>query len=244
MAKTIYASFVEASLAEQVADVLLDNGIKPEDLSVVRSATTDERSTAYGRVSSAADPLTEGTPHWINIDNPGGFAGGQAFLEIAEEATIDATGHTNPPGAGYDDTYDRLGAIDQNESLIDSAESVYDRPTSIGVVDENVGTSAPLASVFVPNVGLVLGEGELAASMGGLPSSASNQSNDVIRDSLVAQGVDEEVARDYEQTVKYGGALISVAVPTEGEEESLVRALLSRFDASNVHAYIGRSYLA
>jgi hypothetical protein len=50
MGNTIYASFADASLAEKAAGALLDNGVRSEDISVVRNHTAD----TYNDVSIAS----------------------------------------------------------------------------------------------------------------------------------------------------------------------------------------------
>lgn len=54
MGNTIYASFNDPSLAEKAAGALLDHGVRPEDISVVRSQDGSIETTHYGTNSTYA----------------------------------------------------------------------------------------------------------------------------------------------------------------------------------------------
>lgn len=56
MANTIYAAFADPSQAEKAAGALLDHGVRPQDLSVVRSHSGDLTvTTSHGTVGRSSD---------------------------------------------------------------------------------------------------------------------------------------------------------------------------------------------
>ncbi|HEY0866303.1 MAG TPA: hypothetical protein VGE01_02935 [Fimbriimonas sp.] len=220
----------------------------------------DERAAAAGReMSDAVDMDSTSTAH--TIDNPGGFSGGRALGEIAEE---DA--RVSNENVGYGTTADRLDRVNDPDYQAhvrdrDDADHTEDQAkhgistttgadagagaikgTAVGI---GVGALAALASLFVPGVGLVLGGGALAAALGGVAASAgAGAAAGAVTGYLKDQGVDEHIASDYDAAVRNGGALLAVNAPSGDCDEMRIREILDKYGATNVNAYTGRGYVA
>ncbi|MBS1701946.1 MAG: hypothetical protein JST12_09815 [Armatimonadetes bacterium] len=100
-----------------------------------------------------------------------------------------------------------------------------------------VGVVAALAAVFLPGIGIVLGGGALAIA---IAAAAATTGAGVIAGGVVGflkdQGVPENAAYEYHETVEKGGALIAIGIQgmlTNYEVESL----LAKYHAENISRY-------
>jgi len=265
MSNTIYAAFNDAALAEKAAGALLDNGVRAEDISVVRQHGMDGgvTSTTYGTAETTTIGTTDMdmnrssdyTTTQMNIDNPGGYSGGQAISDIS---SADAN-------SGYVDTSDRINSVndpDYQANVEDREDKDWESSAKKGIstttgadagsgamkgaaIGLGVGALAALASIFVPGVGLVMGGGALAAALGAAAgTTAAGAAAGAVTGYLKDQGVDAQVAADYDAAVKNGGALLAVTVPSNDIDEGRVQEILSKYGAANVNSYVSRGYMA
>jgi len=265
MSNTIYAAFNDAALAEKAAGALLDNGVRAEDISVVRRDGMDGEatSTTYGTVETTTIGTTDAyvnrpsdyTSTQVNIDNPGGYSGGQAVSDIS---AADAN-------SGYADTSDRIDDAndpDYQANVEDREDKDWESSAKKGIstttgadagsgamkgaaIGLGVGALAALASIFIPGVGLVMGGGALAAALGGAAgTTAAGAAAGAVTGYLKDQGVDAQVASDYDAAIQNGGALLAVTVPSNDIDEGRVQEILSKYGAANVNSYASRGYMA
>ena len=96
---------------------------------------------------------------------------------------------------------------------------------------------AACASVFVPGVGLVAGGGALAAALVGTAAAVGGGAIvGGVYGYLVDQGVPEELATEYRDTVLGGGVIVIVNFGPEIDRIE-VEGLLSKYDALNVNRF-------
>jgi hypothetical protein len=108
-----------------------------------------------------------------------------------------------------------------------------------------IGVIAAVASLIVPGVGLVIGGGALATALGAWAATAgAGAIAGAVTGYLVDQGVDEHVAARYEDTIRTGGALLAVTVPSGNTSETEVRGILDKYGAANVGQFATRGYVA
>ncbi len=220
MGTTVYATFIDAANAEKAAGALLDYGVRPEDVSMVRKHEPQgdlpdvaqsnrgmDAEPAYAPGSSAASDE--------KYDNLTAYDAKPQDRD-PEEAAKQGITTTTPQDAG-------AGAI---------------KGAGVGL---GVGAVAALAALFVPGFGLIVGGGALAAALGGaLATTGAGAVAGAVTGYLKDQGMDSAIAADYERSVLDGGALISVAVPSGQVDESTVRSILSKYGAENVYDFAGR----
>lgn len=100
-----------------------------------------------------------------------------------------------------------------------------------------VGVLAALASVFIPGVGIVVGGGALATALAGTAAAVGGGAiAGGVYGYLKDQGVPEDLASAYGDTVSGGGVIISVNFGPEIDRNE-VEALLSKYDALNVNRF-------
>lgn len=239
-----------------------------------RDMEADERAMeAKGQLNDAVDRDNVGmtdinrpsdyTSTQMNIDNPGGYSGGQALNDISA-ADADATAN---PNVGYGTTYERTEVVndpDYQANVRDDDDDDHDAEgsakhgisTTTGAdagsgamkgagIGLGLGILAGIASLFVPGVGLVVGGGALAAALGGAAATtAAGAVAGGVTGYLKDQGVDAHIAEDYDNVVKNGGALLAVTVPSGNVDEARVREILGKYGAANVNAYAAKGYMA
>lgn len=93
-----------------------------------------------------------------------------------------------------------------------------------------LGVLASIAALTVPGFGLVLGGGALATGIGAaLATSAAGAVSGAVYGYLKDQGVTDEQARQIEDDVRQGGALVSVVSPSGDVPTSVVEQVLSKY---------------
>lgn len=225
MGNTIYAAFADPSQAEKAAGALLDHGVRPEDISVVRSHSGEPQvTTGHGVV----DPL------------PGAIGGTAGVID-----PVPPTGfESRHPDVITDTSGDVEASAKQGISTTTAADAGAGavKGTAWGA---GLGAVAVLASLIVPGVGLVLGGGALAAGLGAVAASAgAGAVAGAVTGYLKDQGVDEDVAHHYESAIGAGGALVAITVPSGEVSEEEARAIVDKYHATHVNAYATKTYLA
>lgn len=227
MGNTIYAAFADPSQAEKAAGALLDHGVRPEDLSVVRSHADAAHLTA---TQGTIDPL------------PGTMAGTTGVIDPVPD--VDYANGTRHPDVITDTSGDVEASAKQGISTTTAADAGAGavKGTAWGA---GLGAVAVLASLIVPGVGLVLGGGALAAGLGAVAASAgAGAVAGAVTGFLKDQGVDEHVAHHYESTIGAGGALLAITVPSGEVSEEEARSVVDKYGATQVNAYATRGYVA
>lgn len=99
-----------------------------------------------------------------------------------------------------------------------------------------VGALGVLASLLIPGFGLVTGGGALATALGAAAgTTAAGAVSGGVAGALQDQGVDTEVARNYEAELERGGAVVQVSVPSGKLTQVEAEQILAKYSATNVH---------
>lgn len=100
-----------------------------------------------------------------------------------------------------------------------------------------LGTLAGLASLFIPGYGVIVGSGALATALGAAAGTAAGGAlAGGVTGYLKDMGVDEAVAKDFDQTVRKDGAIIVVHLPQGGTIATAVNDILRKYNAMRVHS--------
>lgn len=135
------------------------------------------------------------------------------------------------------------GALESKESKVEhgvtttSGADAKEGAKKGGVGGLVLGAVAGLASIIIPGYGIVTGSGALATAIGaalgtGVAGAAAGGVTGYLKD----MGVDAEVARQYDETVRGGGAIIALQLPSGGVNEAKARELLSKYGALQIDA--------
>lgn len=97
-----------------------------------------------------------------------------------------------------------------------------------------VGVAAGLISILVPGVGIVIGAGALAtAAAAAAGTTAAGAIAGGMTGYLADQGVPTDAAKSYQETVKNGGALLALRVPSHDLSETDAFAILAKYGGKN-----------
>ncbi len=215
MSHTLYATFATPEAAEKATGALIDQGVRAEDLSVVRHP--HEGYTSATEPSVTASNVT--TPPAAIERDPTDVTATRADL-----ANGDLDDAPVPARAGGDA---EAGAVKG------------------GLIGAGIGAVAVIAALVVPGVGLVLGAGALASALGGVIATAgAGAATGALVAYLKDLGLEDDVASEYRDTVESGGAILAVTVPSGAVDEDAANAVLKQFGATNVNRYASREYVA
>lgn len=265
MSHTIYAAFSDPDHAERAAGALLDHGMRPEDLTVLRSHYGDNyeathTTTGHGTTGSGIADRTDstqivgGTAGVVDTDPTPGVDYRNAVQ--ADAAQVE---RSNPSPTDYERpvTYERVEVTETSTDHPDVVDDAGDteaaakygisittpadagagaiKGTAWGV---GVGAVAALASMIIPGVGLVLGGGALAAGLGAVAASAgAGAAAGAVLGYLKDQGVDDETASHYHATVEDGGALLALHLDSGAMDEAKARDILEKYGATGINSY-------
>jgi hypothetical protein len=143
---------------------------------------------------------------------------------------------------------DEPGTKQRHDSIVEPAREVGDEGAPLTTTDEQhtvdgaaagaaigaaVGLTAGLVTLVVPGFGLVLAAGPLAWALGGAAgATAAGAVAGGVYGALQDLGIDETMARGYEERLRGGDTLIAARVPLLPEEQ--VRAVLVEHGADEV----------
>lgn len=100
-----------------------------------------------------------------------------------------------------------------------------------------LGALAGLASLFIPGYGVIVGGGALAtAASAAIGTAAGSTLVGGVTGYLKDQGVDDESADHFHQTIVNDGAIIVVHVPRGGVRVAEIRAVLEKYGAVRIHS--------
>ncbi len=240
MTTTLYSVFQDINNAERAGGALLDYGVKPEDLSIVRKHE-GEVPAHWTRPDAAATQGSLGAVPSTGVSNA---AYGDRPVTGSDRFGADAVGVHEETARVNDDDYDTLNTAESSGDAADAAKSGITTTTAadagkgavVGTeIGVGVGIAAALVSIFVPGFGLLAGGGALAAALGGVAATAgAGAITGAVTGFLKDQGMDEPVAREYEAAVGEGGALVAVQVPSGNVDEQTVRSILDKYGATQV----------
>lgn len=121
---------------------------------------------------------------------------------------------THDPEEKYSKYVDVTDAVDAEDG------------TTFGAV---VGALTGLGAATIPGLGLVVAGGPIAAALFAGVGAVAGAATGGITAGLVKIGVTEDDARNYEQVIKNGGAVVMIDTLTD-EEEDRVENLLASFN--------------
>jgi len=119
MGNTIYASFIDASLAEKAAGALLDHGVRAEDISVVRGHNDIREEGEY----TATSPLPVNEQAWTGENRN------------TETERLSYTGNINysaDPNLSVPPTYEELNATNKSFGTVAADASTAERDYKFG----------------------------------------------------------------------------------------------------------------
>lgn len=231
MSHTVYATFSRPEEAERAAGALLTQGVRPEDLSVVKQPesggmiVTAPHATASNVL--ATDSVSEPTPALGSV------------YGVEPDPT--------------DSTADRLdvanGDVDEGPAmtglLADVPSETVASAKHASLIGAGIGAVAALVALMIPGVGVVLGAGALASALAGIAASAgAGAAAGAVVALLKEHGVDGDVAEGYGDTVAQGGAVLAVTLPSGNVDEAQANAILTEHKAANVNRYASRGYVS
>jgi uncharacterized membrane protein len=251
MSNTLYAAFNDAALAEKAAGALLDHGVRAEDLSLVQHESRYSTGTTTVAQDTGISPRVEGEMTGARMDSPG-VVGTGTYVEPAD---MDDDFAVNRNQAEYDREMTETDADAKNVRSdvddVDKAESSAKHGLSTttgadaghaavtgGAWGLGIGAVAALASLLIPGVGIVVGGGALATAIAGLvATTGAGAVTGAVTGYLKDQGVEEQVAQKYGETVTGGGAILALHVPSGDVDEAKARQMLEKYGATNVNTY-------
>jgi hypothetical protein len=251
MTNTIYGSFTNADNGEKAAGALMDHGVRPEDISLIRC-----ESSEYQAPDDINGVPVQGEPIGTNVgaspyDRP--IYGLGRDVPSPLMADVGAAGWTGVAPVYAAESYEALEAwqeTDLERAAKEGISTTTPEDVRAGATKGmawglGIGALAALASIAVPGVGLVVGGGALATALTGAAATVgAGALAGGVTGHLMDQGVEEQTAMRYTLDVSNGGALISVAVPSGNLDEQQVRLILEKYGASFVYTGVRRGYVA
>lgn len=96
------------------------------------------------------------------------------------------------------------------------------------------GALGALASLFIPGFGIVTGGGALATALAtAAGTTAAGAVAGGVTGFLQDQGVDQQVAQDYQKAIEHGGALIQIVTPAKDVPTGQIQEILTKYGATN-----------
>jgi hypothetical protein len=120
-------------------------------------------------------------------------------------------------------------------TTVGDAESGAVKGAGIGL---GLGTLAALLSLMIPGVGLVTGGGALATALAAAAgTTAAGAATGGVYGYLKDQGVPDAAASDYERSLKNGGAVMAITLPSGDIDQATVSSILAKYNARGVQTY-------
>jgi len=194
--KTIVGSFDSFDEAKRVARDLMDEGFRDNDVNVVASnARGDYSGTSAGTAaSSGAMGSTGSTAGGVGTTSNYGRG------DVAQTRGVgDDTMRTDTGGLGRDRDDDRDAA--------DDASGAATGAVTGGVVGGAAGLAASLMGLAIPGIGPIIAAGPIVATLSGAGVGAVAGG---LIGGLTDMGVSKTDAEYYAESVRRGGALVTV----------------------------------
>jgi len=107
-----------------------------------------------------------------------------------------------------------------------------------GAAGLGVGILAALAAITIPGVGIVVGAGALSTAVAAAAGTTiAGMAAGGVAGYLRDLGMGNEVATEYSNVVAKGGAILAVAVPSNGVDPTLAESILAKYNAVGVSTY-------
>jgi hypothetical protein len=251
---TFYAIFRDPAKGKAVLRQLITSGVPEDDVSFIAGdhvgnghveAPLERMSDATSFVGRDDDPV---------IDNPdagvpdreekyyaresevgGGISTGELIQDAAE--TVD---QSLDPQADAEDQIEREDGVTQAQIELHDLDLAVETgfPTKLSGLDSFAASSTPpiddfersLEQISVPRLGLVCGGGGLATAALDFADDDPSDDESVVMSHLVDDGVPAELAKQYLEAVKDGGAVLAVGLIPGEVEPALVEGLADQFD--------------
>ncbi len=241
MPETIYAAFTNAEQAEQAAQALIQQGVRPDHMSLIvheheaskpHYAPTEEQlkynapQTYIGTdgLLDTPDPLGNSSRLHSSIDG-----GNISQTDLSPSVLVDKDGSHQFPA----NNADLAGQVERKE-ISDHVDTVK-QSAGLGF---GVGALAAAAALAVPGIGWVLGGGALAVALAGVAASTNSGSMaGGISSFLKDQGVDAEDIAKYQENFNNGGAILAVTLDEDGLPRSEVEQTLRSRGSEHVTRY-------
>ena len=264
--KAYLVSVADAEHTLELASALLDEGVLPEDISIIVDESVSDRISGSTNGSGVQrierDLLTaddeddemdyassgnpEMDPSYDSSLNPHvplyeSEVGGGISTASPSDA-VSAIEEMDDSESVAEEMMDPLGTLDfrdqnaETPSLEDlpGKTSKFSTPTGIHGQEAGVGVGllAALMPAVVPGVGIVMGDGNLASDLLGEEDRAIDEG---VRPFLLAQGLPEGEATQFEATLASGGGILEVTAASGQASGHQVRGVL---DSHNHSRYL------
>lgn len=170
------------------------------------------------------------------------------MAETVFAAFADANGAEQAAGALLDrgakpeDLSVVVGNVDLSSQSADGITTTTVADAAVGAakgagIGAGLGLLAALASLFIPDVGLVAGGGALATALAaGAGAAVGGAMAGGIAGLLIDQGVSATRADEYQRIVTGGGAILSISLPTGELARDDVDDVLAKYGAVETNA--------
>lgn len=263
---TFYAAFPEASKAQQLALVLLTEGIQPDDISIVAHEGSTDEAPMVQRADSGATGTSEDVTAFVGRpDEPdrdeliSGDPDSNSYIYV-EQSEVGAGIATDSPDRNADN-YDQMDDIEktENDMLYAPADRPHSRhevddlqlaietgfPTSVPVIDNFEQQRLPgeeeiaqgLDSIVVPGFGVVMGGGPLATAALDLARDGQGANTEPLESYLTQEGVPPRAAKGLVTKVKDGGAVLEVSLIPGEVDATHVQDLATKLGAVDVGTF-------
>ncbi|HEY5095740.1 MAG TPA: hypothetical protein VII69_11545 [Candidatus Eremiobacteraceae bacterium] len=148
-------------------------------------------------------------------------------LVANEKYSLSENGTQRPEGGSID------AAAKQGVTVTTGSDAASGAAKGAGV-GLAVGVAAGLISILVPGVGIVIGAGALAtAAAAAAGTTAAGAIAGGMTGYLADQGVPADAVSSYQETVKNGGALLALRVPSHDLSETGAFEILAKYGGKN-----------
>jgi|SRR5579862_1138353 len=162
-----------------------------------------------------------------------GLEGDHFHTEFAQGNTAVTTRGAEAEGSGEDIESAAKAGISTTTGADAGAGAVKGLGWGAGL-----GILAGIASLVVPGFGIVLGAGALATAIGGAVATAgAGAVAGAVTGYLKDQGMDEQVAADYERDLANGGAWVAVTNASNKVDDATIREILQKYGATGSNLY-------
>jgi hypothetical protein len=151
MANTLYASFVDAAMAEKAAGALLDHGVKAEDLSLVQHESRYNMPTTVAEDTGVTPTYVEGEMTGATVDSPGVMGTGvynppatstttvdENYDEESTPPIVNSSSYTSTVESDVVDASDEDFGVQRNQAEYDRENAVARSSDTTASYDDNV----------------------------------------------------------------------------------------------------------
>jgi len=146
------------------------------------------------------------------------------------------------PGASPENSADHDGHAKQGITTTTGADAASGAAKGAGV-SVVLGALGALAALTIPGFGVVIGGGALATALStAVGTAVAGAVAGGMTGFLQDQGIDEPIARKYEEALKNGGAVVALNLPSEKLTRLEADAILVKYGVAEVNA--GRRFVS